>query len=527
VARKPVIIDAKTPAKVVKTTLLREAAPVVRNIRAFNRMVANLVVSRANLLRQLTDPRRDYAAEFGHPEEASVELYGRLFESDAYANRVVSVYPDECWSSPPEVYDSEDAGETPWEKAVAGLEFRVGLMSAMHDADVKSGIGGFGVTFLGLDDGKDLERPALTNEGRRRVNTSEMELRFLRVFDERSVSVAARDTNVASPRYGQPTYYNITFASVPDGTLQPGDASGVQTKVHWSRVVHHADAGPGELYAIPRLKPVLPRVLDLRKVLGSSAEMYWRAAMPGWSFESMPELAAESDMDLDSVREQFELWQNGLQRFLALDGVTAKSLAPQVSDPEKHVMVQVHAICVALKMPTRVFTGTEAGNLASGQDSTTWNRRLSFRQHNYLTPRLVNPVLARLVALGCLPAPKNNRWFVNWGDLNAVSEKDKADVFLKRTQALLQYVTSGAETLVNAKHFLTLFGGLSQKEVEALLGSTTDKTTKVWKKPEPAPGIAPRGGASRNGTSGAPGPSGAGSLRRRVAKPSGNGLGRK
>jgi hypothetical protein len=529
--RKPIIVDANTPERVPAAAggVRNVAVPaaMVRNVRALNRMVANLVVSRINLLKDLTDPRRNYEAEFGHPEESTAELYGRLYENDPYANRVVSVFPDECWSEPPEIYDSEKPGQTPFEARLADVDFKVGLLSALHQADVRCGIGRFGVIFYGLNDGKSPDRPVLTNEGVLRSNAKPLALNFVRVFDERVVSVASRVKDVASPRYGQPEYYNITFASVPDGGEISG-ATGKQTKVHWSRVQHIVDnAAPGELYGLPRQKPVLPRLLDLRKVLGSSAEMFYRGAMPGWAFETLPELAAESDMDLDSVREQYELWSNGLQRYLALDGVTAKSLAPQVASPKDHVTVQVNALCVALKIPIRVFAGSESGERASGQDAVTWNRRLAFRQRMHVTTNIINPCVARLVAYGVLPKPQNDRWFADWGDLNALGEKDKADVFLKRTQALLQYCTSGAETVMSVKHFLTLFGGLTREQTEAVIAETSDKTTKVWKKPEPAPGLAPRGGASRNGTSGAPGPSGAGSLRRRVAKPSGNGLGRK
>ena len=54
---------------------------------------------------------------------------------------------------------------------------------------------------------------------------------------------------------------------------------------------------------------------------------------------------------------------------------------------------------------------------------------------------------------------------VAWRDRNALSEKDRADVALKLTQALLQYVSSGAEKVMRFDDWLLRVARWEPEEV--------------------------------------------------------------
>jgi hypothetical protein len=226
----------------------------------------------------------------------------------------------------------------------------------------------------------------------------------------------------------------------------------------------------------------LKRLLDIQKVAGASAEMYWQGAFPGLSIETQPQLAGLVEVDLSSIDEQMSKWAEGMQRYFVTENLSVKSLAPQVSDPTPQITQLLTLICSTIRVPLRIFLGAEAGHLASSQDKDTWNGRLAARQNYYITPLLIKPFINRLVEHGILPKPE--KIMVKWTDLNSWGLQELADVGMKRAQSLLQYVTSGSETVMTFRNFLLNCWMLSPEQADAMIadGTTARKllTEKLW-----------------------------------------------
>lgn len=450
-------------------------------LRRFEELVGNVLMSRRELLSRLLDPRRDINEECGYPrDEGSIEahFYQRLYDREAVAARVVEVLARESWQVQPTVYETEDAEEeTEFEKAWDALSKQLDpepsfyqdeagspVWEYLRRVDELSGVGHYGVLLLGLNDGEDdLSRPARERKG--------MELTYLRAFPEALAQVTQFDGDPGSPRYGQPTRYLLTFNDPNHGGHGGVGLTTATREVHWTRVIHVADtshqASTSEVFAVPRLRPVLNRVLDLRKLYGGSAEMYWRGALPGFALETHPQLGGDVNVNQQSLRDMMENWANGLQRYLTLMGMSAKSLAPQVVDPTAQISVQLEAICIKLGVPVRVFKGSERGELASSQDDEAWNDRLRERQYAYISPRIIRPFVNRLINLGVLPTPKG--FSISWPDLTSQTEAEKAQVASARTAALSAYVSGGVEALVPPMDYLTGVYGMEEEEAKALL----------------------------------------------------------
>ena len=482
--------------------------------------IANLAINlRDRLTSGVDGPGRDLDKECKYPVE-TLDLYHRLYAREGLATRVVDVYPDECWAVYPEVYESETPTEkTRFERAWSDLLTTRDLnpWHHLHRADRLSGIGRYGVVLLGLSDLTDTRRtlaspvPGVRPDGS--VDPTKLQpnlkLLYLRSFPERLARVEAVETDPGNPRYGKPTRYAVSFSDPDDlltGTLTTDDVTVADTPVHWSRVVHLADnRASSDVYGTPRLRPVLNRIHDLRKILGGSAEMFWKGGFPGYVFETFENLSADAELDFDTTKEQFTSFMDGLQRYMAVTGGSVKSLLPQAVDPTNHFDVQVKVISAVTGCPARKLLGSEAGHLASTQDDGTWNRRLAGRQGLYLDPMVVRPFVDTLVAYGVLPTPASGAYKTSWTDLNSVSKKDQADTGLKLTQALLQYVTSGAEVVVPPREWLTVFLNLSPDQADQIVSAAKDRgtvylTEKVWKKPAaagPASGN-PTGRPARN-----------------------------
>lgn len=443
--------------------------------------------------RYLDPANRNLDAECGYKTDPTYEDFRAMYDREGFARRVVSVMPDECWAVYPEVYDDEDERTvTDFERAWQDLDHDHSVMHYLHRADVLSGIGRFGCVLLGLPGRPEDPVPGVDRDGnvdKSYKHKTRTPLSFVRVFDEGSVTITDRDLNKdpTSARVGQPEFYGFALGDPTTGR------NGL-AKVHWTRVVHVADnRHDSEAFGCERMRPVYNRLQDLRKLLGSSAEMFYKGGFPGLAFETLPDLSETAQIDDRSIRREVADYFNNLQRYVAVTGMTVKTLSPNVADPTGHVLQQLLGVAAGIEVPLPILLGDQAGHLASTENRIQWNRRLARRQVNYVTPWVINPTVKRLVATGVLPAPakakSRGRWKVAWKDLNSTTDKERAETAVRKTQALLQYVTGRVETVMPFLDFLTEVMGLSAAQARRVVKTAGDPrkflSERAWETSKP------------------------------------------
>lgn len=462
--------------------------------------ISSLAFSRAQLMDQWFDPRRSIDAECGYPPTTLLKnyaLYEEMYRRESIARRVVQALPKECWKVPPLIYESEDPDKlTPFEEDTIALGDSLrgeksyyrgdegnALMEYLYRMDIECGKGRYGVLFLGLNDGEtDLSKPV----------KKASKLAYLRCFSEGSATISEMDSNLG-PRYGHPLYYDIRFSDpdsynttigVPTEPIDINQGKGV----HWSRVIHVADNLDGnEVFGTPRMEPVWNRLLDLRKLYAGSAEMYWKGGFGGFSFETPPGIdPREVKFDKTKFKDEAEEFMNGLQKFVVLIGLNAKSLAPQVVDPTPQITVQLQAIAMYLNMPMRALMGSERGQLATMGDREEWHERLRARQGMFITPHIIVPFFDRLINLGVLRAPQKPKrskfaqktsapglgqatkstggYTIFWPDMESQTEGEKADNAFKLAQALAVYAEKGVQWVYPPRYFFTSILGKTEQE---------------------------------------------------------------
>lgn len=458
-----------TTEEVKELTLNEEDAAFVRGLWA-----EHTSLMRSTLLNKLIDDRRDIDQECGYPKQLSTEQYRLMYDREGTASRVVAFMPEECWDQDPDVVENEDPEETEFEGAFSELNKERHIWSYLSKADELSGIGQFGILLLGLDDGLPLDQPVegINDKGEKVGTGSERKLLFLRPLAEDLVTVKGTEKDQTNPRFSQPTFYSVTFDSVTNTrTSTEGEVIatvGQEQRVHWSRVIHLADnRESSEVYGIPRMQKVFNRLYDIRKIAGGSGEMFWKGGFPGISFEMDPNARPLTTDQKTELRTELANYADGLQRYLAIQGVSAKNLTPQVADPSAHIDVQLGLIAQSLGVPKRVFIGSEQAQLASAQDTKRWNRRVSRRREKYLTPFVIRPLIDRLIALGVLPEVEE--YDIRWPDMDSPSEKDQAEVLRVMTEAMAKYVGGNVDMLVPPEIFLTMFMGLEPDQVEEIM----------------------------------------------------------
>ncbi len=449
-----------------------------------NAMMAHNVVqlTRANLSRSLFNENRDINFACGYPNFISIANYKAMYDRVGLANRVVRLAPEESWRVDPVITEEEKAADTDFEKDWKALQKEHHIYSYLQRVDILSRIGRFGVLLIGISDGETLDKPVTNideNTGKVNKTPTEYELLYLRPFDESFVQIKLTETEISSPRFGFPKMYTIRFENTSNANI----TSVTRTMdVHWTRILHVADNREvSEINGVPTQKPVYNRVLDYRKILGGSGEFFWKGAFPGYSFEINKDLKNPT-LDATSIREEFKKYTDGTQRYLALEGVTAKSLAIQAVSPKEHVLAQLQSVALTLGIPLRILLGSEQAKLASVQDKETWNIRVARRQNQYLSPFMVEPMVQRLIDLGIIKAPKDG-FISSWPDLNAPTDKDKAEIGRIRAEALSKYIAGDISSIMTFEDFLIHVLKLESEVVKVII-ENADKMLKDVDEPD-------------------------------------------
>jgi hypothetical protein len=459
-------------------------------------MVHNFTFSRAAMIRAGESERDERIdEECGYPKFVTVQNYKNLYERDGIARRVNNIFPDECWAADPDIVESEESKLTKFEKWVRQLDEEMNVFARLHELDQKRGIGHCGIMIMGYDDGEKLDVPLAGVPDSERLDDYTPEghnLIYLTPLDETQFQIAEFESNESSPRFRKPISYNVTLLDPKFDTPQPTTKlpKMVLNHVHWTRVLHAPSEGL-DIFNTPRQKPHHNRLLDIRKVLGGSGEMYWQGALPGLSFETLPELASGTltPEKKANLKKQIREYFARLRRSFTTTGMTVKSLSPQVASPKDQVTQLMQAIATGIGVPLRYLMGSEVGKLSSAQDSRNMNRRLSHRQNKGVTPVLIRQFFNRLIGVGAGPRPKQYK--AEWPDLNTPTDLDRAQIAQKIADALLKFITAGGGVIYDPADFFVDWLGMTPEKAKVRIEAA--KVNKLATEPVGATGL---GGAT-------------------------------
>lgn len=427
-------------------------------------ILTSVLKSRAMLASRLGmqyDGKRDIFEALGYPKrELEFSDYFAKYLRQDIAKAVIDKPVKKTWSGPLTITEpTEREDKTPLQRDWETLNKKLQLKTQLSRLDRLVGLGKYAVLLLGFDDVNgtwDMSQP---------VKAGKLKLLYVRPFSEATARIAEWEDNPGDPRYGLPRRYNIDVKA-------PGGAGNNQSLVvHHSRVLHVVeDSMSSEVEGIPRLQAIYNRLMDLEKLVGGDAEMFWRGARPGYAGK----LDKEYNIDpatKDDMMEQVEEFEHDMRRILINEGVELKALQQQIADPSGHVEVQVQLISAEAEIPKRILMGSERGELASSQDQVQWFSLIKSRREEYAEPRVVRPLVDKLIQLGVLSAPQSQEegYTVDWEDLFAPSKKEKAEVGKARTEALTKYADKpAASSFVPPRAFYKMFLGLDGAEVDEI-----------------------------------------------------------
>lgn len=428
------------------------------NLSTKRLQVLSELVSRASLATRLGQQQfggsRDIHQALGYKNDITYEDYLARYSRQDIAKAIIDRPVQATWQGRVELVETNDEKKTEFEKAWDNLDKEVGLKSRLARADRLTGIGQYGVLLLGLDDTKnkdDLKRP---------VRAGTRKLKYIKPFGEGTAKIASHIKDPSDSRYGYPEFYNVEIVDLATKSSQT-------IQVHHTRVIHLTDNPlESEIYGTPRLQAVFNRLMDIEKIAGGDAEMFWRGARPGYHGKLDPDYQM-TETTKEDLQDQVDEFEHNLRRILVNEGIDFEALAQQIADPEAHVKVQLQLISAETGIPQRILVGSERGELASSQDRSEWLTFIQARRQEHCEPRIIRPLVKKLIELGILP--KVEDYTVMWADLFAQSEKARVEIGKDRALALRDYTLNPmAEAIVPPPAFMEFFLGLTTDQIELI-----------------------------------------------------------
>lgn len=404
------------------------------------------------------DGNRDIYQALGYPSQATLtyqNYWGRYLRHDI-AKAIIDRPVKASWKGEISIIENIKEVETPFEKAWSEIYDRLKLKSIFIRADRLTGLGHYSAIFLGLDDvtsAEGLKNP-VSPQGTKK-------LLYVKPLSEQSAEISTFEENTKSDRFGLPLIYNVKITSGENQKTVP---------VHYSRVVHLVeDLMEDEVYGTPRLQAVYNRLIDLEKLIGGDAEMFWRGARPGYTGEVQPDYQM-TDTQFNELKEQIDEFENNLRRVLINEGVKYDALAQQIADPINHVDVQMQMISAVTGIPKRILTGSERGELSSAQDKQEWITYVTSRREEQNEPMILRPFIDKCIGIGVLPKP-TTPYIIRWDKMFSLTDEEKVNMGKNRALTMKEFAMSSIEEYIPLDLFLKDFLNFDEVQVEEIINN--------------------------------------------------------
>lgn len=438
-------------------------------------MVAQLrtlsdLMSRFNIARAagvtFSGLRKLYEA-LGYKTELDFEDYNGRYERGDIAARVVEVFPTYTWRGEPEVWESDNVDvQTRFEREFYDFAERVNLWAQFSLADTLTGIGRYGVLYIG-GPGTDVSTPLTAS------SLDEIEYVLPLTEKQAKIDQTALDKDPKSKTFGLPTFYTIATDNVSAQLVR---------KVHASRCLHLVTEPNGSLlYGMPRLMRVWNRFDDLDKVVGGGSEAFYQRAHRGYQFDVDPDVKV-TDEDKATMTAAIDEFSHNLRRILRTRGVTTTEFGSDVADFKDPMAAIVALISGATSIPQRLMLGSERGEQASTQDRDNWNDVVSERQRTIAHPRVVKPFVERMISIGAIQAPKH--FYTKWPDREEQTPSEQVDMATKAADINRKQ----GETVVLGEEIRTIYLGLPPftPEQKAMIAAAPDPQAEDDDNEDPA-----------------------------------------
>lgn len=408
----------------------------------------------------------------GYPSEIQYKEYKDRYQRGGIAQRVVEAAVEDTWRHYPKLMigvGDEASSDHDVVKLWDAAAKRLDVFGSIEQADALCGVGNYSILLIGVKGTTSLAEPIRPGSVKRWDD-----LIFLQAYDQGAAVIASLTTDPGSPNYGLPESYNVDT-----GGSQP-------IPVHHSRVIHIVEKRRFDrVLGQPRMQAVWNYLMDLDKVIGSSAEAYWKLVYKGLVMKTQEgkKLPKPGTAEHDAIYEKIDDYVNDLRRYMLLEGMDLVDMGSQNVDPSNLVDVLLTVLAATIGIPKRILMGSELGELASSQDAAHWAGRIAARRVKYAEGRILNLIMYRLISWGVVPAELEFSW--QWRPLFELSDTDRSTAAKAYAEAMLTAAAAEAAGALDLAEFRQLLTPFTKEPVIELDPFDAEPDEPEGDEPEP------------------------------------------
>lgn len=411
-------------------------------------------LSIANMLGIQMNGQRDLYKVFGYKRVILYRESWQRYRRQDICSRIIDAPVKALWTNPPTVTSTDPAWNAVWNDLVINK----GLYQVISRVDKMSGLGDYSVLLVGFDNTIKLEQPVQYKEGRKVL--------FFQPYDYGCANISKLNADPTTARYMKPELYRVQPA-VAEQPKPMGLQPIIPFGVHHSRILHVAEnLLSDEVFGNPRIERVWNLLDDLLKVCGGTAETFWLAAYKGFQIDVDKEMDLNEE-DEQMLSEELEEYSNQLRRYIRTRGVKINDMKSDIADPKSAFDVLMSLISGATGIPKRILLGSEAGQLASGEDRNNWAERIVERRKDFGEPVILWPLIRMLTEAGVLPQKDGAIVTIKWPDPFQLTplERAQAQNYTARSAQSLSAAITAQPKLISIEQGQDILG-LNEPETQ-------------------------------------------------------------
>ena len=187
------------------------------------------------------DTLHNVYTDYGYPTELDFSNYMNMYSRFGIAKRVVEIYPDVCWITPPKITESSDQFKRDLDLIIE----RLNLWQRLKGLDTRQRVGQYAGFFMRVADNS--KSPA---EELKKVSASNSLIDIMPLYESQLIPLTF-DEDLKSKRYAQPVTYQFTG----NATGSRNSNANASVTIHHTRIIIAAEgADNGGIYGVPVLQ---------------------------------------------------------------------------------------------------------------------------------------------------------------------------------------------------------------------------------------------------------------------------------
>lgn len=345
-----------------------------------------------------------------------------LFSQDDLSRKIVTRWTEEMTRE----WVDADAGDSDETDKLNDEFDRLRVRDHVIDADTWARLYGGAILILGVDDGQDFGQP---------LNIAKVrEFMYLQVVDRWMCFPLGVEEDARSPYFGSPLYYRLIGGQV----------------VHHSRVIRFDGAKvPPIVLKQTRwhesvLEPVFNTVRDYASGMGGMSAALQDYSVTTIGMSGLANSFALGKQELIINRAAAAQATMSMFRVMLHDSEkeTVNRMSHNLAGMPDAIDRLVDRVSSAADIPKAILFGNSIGKVSGADnDLKIFYDRVKTRQTTVLIPALDRiALLIFLAKIGPFGGKEPDSWHIRPNPLWQMSETDKADILLKRAQALKIHV---------------------------------------------------------------------------------------